>query len=147
MSGRRKLIAGLCVGTACMIIVSGAFYKKSLTSATVLVGSRAYHLEIANTPASRQKGLGERATMAQSAGMLFVFPSASTLCFWMKGMHFPLDMIWVNSNKQVIHIEQNVQPDTYPRSFCSNNPAKYVIELSAGQVAAAHLRANQQLNF
>jgi uncharacterized membrane protein (UPF0127 family) len=50
----------------------------------------------------------------------------------MKGMLFSIDMIWLNSDKEVIYIQKNVSPDTYPKGFAPNGDALYVLELKAG---------------
>jgi len=42
-------------------------------------------------------------------------------------------MVWLNSDKQVVHIEENVAPETYPELFCPDEPAQYVLEVEAGR--------------
>ncbi len=121
------------------------FYKPA---GTVLhVAGTAYQLTIASTPTARQAGLGGRPTMSQTSGMLFVFGKPAVECFWMKDMQFPLDIIWVNPAKQVVHLERQVAPNTYPKTFCPSTPAKYVIELRAGETAKQHVVIGQKLDF
>ena len=114
---------------------------------TLLVNGRSFSLEVAATVQSRELGLGNRTSLPADHGMLFVFSHVAPECFWMKDMHFPLDMIWVSSDKKVVHIEQNVAPSTYPNSFCPVTPAKYVIELNAGTAATADIRNGESLDF
>jgi uncharacterized membrane protein (UPF0127 family) len=106
-----------------------------------------YSLEVAGTPLSQHVGLGGRVSMAQDQGMLFVFDAPDAACFWMKNMHFSLDMIWLDANKRVVHIEQNVSPETFPALFCPDKPAKYVIELKAGEAKRSHVVLGQKLAF
>jgi len=101
---------------------------------------------VADTNASREKGLGDRAGLAQNAGMLFVFPAAGRQCFWMKDMHFSLDMIWTDQSKRVVRVVPELSPSTYPNAYCADN-AQYVIELNAGQAARAGVRVGEVLNF
>ena len=65
--------------------------------------------------------------------MLFVYGDASTeRCFWMKDMNFAIDMIWLDKDRQIVTIQSNVSPDSYPKSFCPDKPAQYVLEVNSG---------------
>ena len=68
-------------------------------------------------------------------------------CLWMKGMEFPLDIVWLNGSRQVVYLQQNVLPNTYPKNFCPPTAAKYIIELNAGQVKALGIQTAQTLRF
>jgi uncharacterized protein len=105
-----------------------------------VIAGRTYSLEIADTDAARAQGLSNRVGMAQNHGMLFRYANQGVRCFWMKDMHFSLDIIWLNAQSQAIKIERNVSPDTYPHPFCAS-PAQNVLELNAG--AAQNLRPGQ----
>jgi len=122
-----------------------AFYRPS--GVRLRVGSSSYTLALATTEQTRNIGLGGRNTMALDQGMLFVFDKPAVQCFWMKDMHFPLDIIWLDAAKGVSYIKQNVSPDTYPATFCSPTATKYVIELNAGEVAKQHMSIGQKLSL
>jgi uncharacterized membrane protein (UPF0127 family) len=62
-------------------------------------------------------------------------------------MGFPLDIIWTDADKKIVTIEEDVQPDTYPKSFCPDQLALYVIEVNAGVSKRAGLVEGQQLQF
>jgi uncharacterized membrane protein (UPF0127 family) len=112
------------------------------------VGSTMIALEVADTEQEREKGLSGRKIMAQNRGILFIFDTErSDLCFWMKDMHFPIDIIWTDSAKRVVHIVSNLLPSTYPNTFCPPKPARYVIELNAGSVGKLKIHAKQSLDF
>jgi len=136
------IAVALCILAAAMIIV-----RTRASFAVLRVGGQAYHLEIAATPAAQQKGLGGRATMPVDQGMLFLFDHPALECFWMKDMHFALDIVWLDANQRIGAIESNVSPSTYPRTFCPKLPAKYVIELDAGRAAVVGLRVGQSLTW
>jgi len=116
-----------------------------LTHATI--NGHHYVLENAVSTVQQAQGLGGRVSMPSNYGMLFTFTHPSMVCLWMKDMHFPLDMVWFNDHKQVIHEVTNVSPLTYPRVFCPPQPAHYVIELQAGQIASTKLREGQTVQF
>jgi uncharacterized membrane protein (UPF0127 family) len=65
----------------------------------------------------------------------------------MKGMLFPLDIIWLSPNKQVVYIQPDAKPSSYPRAFCPAQPAKYVIELNSGQAMSNQIKIGQTLEF
>lgn len=139
-------IKGLLItGALLLLLLPTLFYRPA--TATLKVHGNAYHLDIAATDETRQKGLSGRSSIKNDQGMIFVFDQAKTECFWMKDMQFPLDIIWMDANKEVVYIEKNVVPDTYPESFCPSENAKYVIELGAGQVARSHISVGQILGF
>ena len=106
-----------------------------------------YCAEVVDTPAGRQQGLSDRERLDTDQAMLFVFDDTDTHGIWMKGMQFALDIVWLNESKEVVHIEERVAPDTYPHVFEPNSPAKYVIELNAGQVASAGVSLGDRIPF
>lgn len=66
-------------------------------------------VEVADTQAKRSKGLGGRTSLPKDQGMLFVFERADKYPFWMKGLTFPLDFVWIRGDK-VVDILSNVPP-------------------------------------
>lgn len=103
-------------------------------------------LELADTDEARVQGLSGRESMAMNAGMVFVFDAANEQCMWMKDMNFAIDMIWLNNDKQIVKIAEDVRPETYPETFCAKN-SRYVIELNSGVADKAKLRVGQTLNL
>ena len=91
--------------------------------------------DVAATNEQRTKGLSGKDALAENESMLFVFDSAQEHSFWMKDMKFPIDIIWLDANMTVVHIEHNLPPCSFG-SFCPtykpNNDALYVLETVAG---------------
>ena len=88
-------------------------------------------LEFAETAKERAQGLMYRTKLAENQGMLFIFPSEEMQSFWMHNTVLPLDMIFVNSNLQIVTIRKNTKPYD-DSSYPSTEPAQYVIEVNAG---------------
>lgn len=90
---------------------------------------------VADTDEKRTRGLSGVENMSEQQGMLFVFNYPSKQGFWMNEMKFPLDIIWLDVNGTVIHIEKKLQPCTSVL-FCSvyapSKDAKYVFETIGG---------------
>lgn len=108
--------------------------QKAFDKGSVKVAGHEIKVEIADTEKKRSGGLGGKKSLSKDAGMLFIFEIPAKYSFWMKDMRFPLDIIWVDENKKIIAISENIFPDTYPTSFSSSDPVKYVLEVNAGWV-------------
>lgn len=87
--------------------------------------------EIASTPSARALGLMYRKKMAETEGMLFIFPDEQIRSFWMKNTYISLDIIYLNANFEIISIVDNATPFS-ESPLSSNQPAQYVIEINAG---------------
>jgi len=108
--------------------------SQNLPAKSVELRGQAIHVSVADTPLAREVGLGGRSGLAAGEGMLFVFPHEDTYGFWMKNMGFPIDILWLNSQGEVVYMAENVAPETYPTTFTPSVPALYVLELPAGFV-------------
>ena len=143
-----KRVSGVAIITATLLFVAVvAVPRHASGSRQVRLGSQIFTLEVANTPAQQTKGLGDRTNLAPRHGMLFTFDQAAVQCFWMKDMHFSIDIIWLDSQERIGYIQSDVSPATYPHTFCPAVTARSVIELPAGQAQRLGLRIGQQLHF
>ena len=89
------------------------------------------NIKIASNQEQKIKGLSERNYLSANQGMLFVYEKPQKISIWMKNMRFAIDIIWIDENFKIIHIENSVQPDSFPTTFSSPEPAKYVLEINA----------------
>jgi len=138
------LAGGLYVArTKPVEVVSGPVYQKK----EVMLGNTRYTLQIADTDFLRERGLSYRRSLAPQTGMLFIFDTPRISKFWMKDMNFPLDIVWLDADKKVIHIEHSLSPSTYPNSFGPETPTQYVIELNAGEVKRIGFVLGTKVNF
>ena len=118
-------------------------------------------VEIADTSEKQEQGLSGKSKLNEfvrdqkirTEGMLFVFEKPEILNFWMKDMNFDLDMIWLDENFKIVHIEKNALASSYdnnnPASSTiftnGNNLAKYVLEINAGLSNELNLREGDTL--
>ena len=107
--------------------------------ALVRIAGITLRAEVADTEALREQGLSGTNTLADGTAMLFVFQTDGAWGFWMKDMKYPLDIVWVNRNDEVVTIARDVDPSTYPEAFYPSAPARYALELPAGWAAAHSL--------
>lgn len=118
----------------------------------ILIGGKTISAELANSPAKRTLGLMERDGLDEDKGMLFTFGIEGTYPFWMKNMKFPVDIIWINSDLSIVHIEANVPPceaenDIDCASYVSETPAQYVLELPAGWTQKNNVSLGNTVEF
>ncbi|MDQ3439435.1 MAG: DUF192 domain-containing protein, partial [Planctomycetota bacterium] len=92
-----------------IVVASGCAERgpnSGLATVDMQIGSQTYTLEIANTDATRQRGLMERDSMPADHGMIFVFPEERELGFWMKNTRIPLDIIYLDTGGQIVSVHQ-----------------------------------------
>jgi uncharacterized membrane protein (UPF0127 family) len=107
--------------------------------------------ELADTALKRAQGLMFREQLSDDRGMLFIFGDAQPWTFWMKNTKIPLDIIWMDGKKTIVHIERNVpictrQDDGCPQ-YHSEEGALYVLELGGGRAEALQLQRGMRLSF
>lgn len=91
--------------------------------------------DISVTNEQRTKGLSEKDDLAENEAMLFVFGNEAKHTFWMKDMKFPIDIIWLDSNGKIVHMEENLMPCPLVLicpSYTPNADSQYVLETMAG---------------
>ncbi|MEE2665492.1 MAG: DUF192 domain-containing protein [Myxococcota bacterium] len=99
-------------------------------------------VELARTPAEQVQGLSDRRELAWGQGMLFQYPRASFQRFWMKRMHFAIDMVWIRDG-QLVEISHRVPlpapgtPDSRLPTYGARELIDSVLEVPAG-FAQAH---------
>jgi len=103
-------------------------------------------VELADTTKKRKQGLQCRNKIPKQEGMLFIWKKADYRVFWMKKTYVPLDIIFLDQNKQIIDFFLNAKPMDQS-SIISNGKAKYVLEINAGEFKNLDLKLGQKLNF
>lgn len=103
--------------------------------------------EVVATDEERRRGLSGRDSLAADGGMLFTFPEAGRHGFWMQGMRFPLDFIYIRDLSVVAIIERVPVPDTVPLPFAPDEPFDAVLEVNAGWVHARGVRVGDQVAY
>ena len=108
-------------------------------TATIDVGDLAITAEVSDTGALRERGLGFRDGLEPGHGMLFVYEEPGLRSFWMKGMRFCLDIIWIEGD-QIVGAAESVCPvegasDADLPRYRSPEPVRYVLEMPSGWMA------------
>lgn len=142
----RKVLTGV-VAIILIVVATIAIKSQKVETTPLSINNREFTVEIANTSQKRNRGLCCRESLAPDRGMLFVYDSPGDYRFWMKDTLIPLDIIWIDADMRIVHIERSVQPETYPQSFGSEKPAQYVLELNAGTVNKYNFQNRDKVAF
>jgi uncharacterized membrane protein (UPF0127 family) len=101
----------------------------------VIVNGAVLVADIAATNEQMTRGLSVKDSLNENEAMLFVFDEEAEHTFVMKNMKFPIDIIWIDADKTVVHIEHNLQPCSFGL-FCPtykpNDDSLYVLETVGG---------------
>jgi len=150
---RRRLLALffiLLLSFPCCTLAANDQAPPGLIPITI-PGGTIIHAELADTPQQHAEGLMYREHLDADRGMLFIFLQAQAWTFWMKNTKIPLDIIWMNEKKQIIHMEQNVPICTRTDDSCPqyrpNEGALYVLELAGGRTESLKLQRGSKLQF
>ena len=107
---------------------------------TIKVDDVVLEVQIADDESRRIRGLMFQDQLPYDQGMIFVFNEPGVYSLWMLNMQFALDMIWIDENGRVVHIEQNIPPCETPteimacQSIVPSAEAMYILEVTAGFV-------------
>jgi uncharacterized protein len=125
----RALLAAAAVALAAGAAAGPAVIPLTLPSGTVL------QVEVMVKDEDRAMGLMFRPSLPKDRGMLFLFERPDFQGIWMKNCKFPIDIVWLDEERKVVHVAESVPP-------CKAEPcpvytplrrASYVVELNAGQ--------------
>lgn len=131
-----------------IILAVGVFFSRSHTNEKLPIsavvkteGGQEINVRVVDESKERELGLSYFKSLPQDQGMLFLFDKPGVYPFWMKGMNFPLDIIWLKRGQdggyRVIYVASNVLPDSYPNSINPKIEADAALEVNSG-VATVH---------
>ena len=116
----------------------------------VELGNQRYAIEIADDDAERARGLMFRDALPTGHGMLFIHDAEEPQAYWMKNTKIPLFFLYFDDGRKLVAQQRDVPPcslgDGCP-SYPSDAPARYVLELNAGEAARLQLKDVAELRF
>lgn len=111
----------------------------------IVIGESDFNVEIVDTPEKLEKGLGNRRKICDNCGMLFDFSKSERHSFWMKGMKFGIDIIWIDGNK-IVHVEKNVPPE-YDKVMNPEVRSDKVLEIKGGTAERIGIKMGDVVEF
>ena len=125
----------------------------------VEVGGERFRVEIADDDAERARGLNAapssdvvafRDRLEDGTGMLFIHEAEEPQAYWMKNTRIPLDILYFDNARRLVTQQRNVPPcsggDRCP-AYPSDQPARFVLELNAGEAERLKLQDGAELTF
>ena len=122
---------------------------KNTDFANIQIGSLNIRAEVAASPLKKSAGLSARSDLAQNSGMLFIFSRPSRYSFWMRGMRFPLDFIWIKDHV-VVDVSKNIpfpKKMEFPDTVLPAEPADMILEINAGLTDIFNIRTGDKVNI
>ena len=115
------------------VMVAGPAWAAELKTLEIASksGVHVFAVEIADTDASREKGLMFRKSLPEGQGMLFDFHEEQPVGFWMQNTYIPLDMIFIRGDGSILRIAENTEPLS-TRIIPSGGPVRAVLEVIGG---------------
>ena len=136
-----------CLATLLLLAASSSATPKVVP--LTLPSGKVLQVEVMVEDADRAMGLMFRPSLAQDRGMLFLFGEPDFYGIWMKNCKFPIDIVWLDEERRVVHVAESTPP-------CKANPcpvyeplrrATYVLELNAGQARREKVALGAALSF
>jgi uncharacterized membrane protein (UPF0127 family) len=115
------------------LLVAGAARSAGQNTLEIVskTGVHVFAVEIADTDATREKGLMFRKSLPDGQGMLFDFHREQPVSFWMRNTYIPLDMIFIRANGHILRIVENAEPLS-ERMIMSDGQVLAVLEVIGG---------------
>lgn len=111
------------------------------------IDTTAITVSVADDHAERTLGLSGTPSLDELEGKLFIYDVDAKHGIWMKDMLFPIDIIWIDKNLQVVHIAENVAPSTYPQVFLPQVDARFVLEMNAFIVSSLKIQVGDRVTM
>lgn len=126
--------------------IAGAELPAKLAIKSAQTGEQTpFEVEFAITPEEQATGLMHRKKLGQGKGMLFIYEHPAKRTFWMKDTLIPLDILFFNKKKQLVHIHHNARPHALTPISADENDICAVLEIAGGEAKRLNLQKNDKL--
>ncbi|MBI4193207.1 MAG: DUF192 domain-containing protein [Candidatus Colwellbacteria bacterium] len=107
LAGGGILVSALALGYLAYLLFVGS---RPLARREILLGGEIFTVEVADTIVARERGLSGRTRLGEREGMLFEFGAPAIQRFWMRGMRFPIDIIWI-LDARIVGVARRAMPE------------------------------------
>ena len=133
-----------------MLVALIALYMLNNFSPTtdVKISANVFKARLATTQSEREQGLSGIEDLAANEALLMVYDGDDKWGIWMNNMKIPIDIVWLDSNKEVVHIVTDASPDLgTSKTFRPRDAARYVLEVPAGTVKKSAIKIGDAAMF
>lgn len=135
----------VAVGTLVFLSLLLVACKPKADTVAITIKGTVLHVEIAKTPAERERGLMFRKSMPDNHGMLFIFPTDQHLSFWMKNTEIPLAIAYISSDGTIREI-YHMKPHSL-EAIQSDHSVRYALEVNDGEFARIGAKPGDKVSF
>ena len=142
------VVGAFCLLSGCATLLppaSDGSASSGLPTGVVRISEHEFWVEIADTNASRTRGLMDRTALADDSGMLFIFDRPANLSFWMLNTSIPLDIAFIREDMTVSSID-TMTPFSL-ESHLSIEPVPFALEVPAGEFSRRGIEAGDEVVF
>jgi len=129
--------------------LAGAAHANSGVIPLTLPSGKVLQVELMVKDEDRAMGLMFRPSLPPDRALLFVFEGSDFHGIWMKNCRFPIDIVWLDEERRVVHLAEAVPPcekDPCP-AYQPMRKAAYVVEMNAGQARREKATLGALLKF
>lgn len=130
-----------------LLILSILVLNYKNTENTIKTPNKIYKVLISNTDQKRMTGLSNTKNLNKDTVMLFIFEKPDMYGIWMKDMLYPIDIVYLDNEMNVVSFFDNVKPSSYPEIFYPEEKSRYIIEMNAGQRLESGLYKNTKVYY
>ncbi len=132
-----------------VLIIFGLNLTAAPQFISMFFGEEEFLVEIADTDKKKALGLMFRKEIPDNFGMLFIYPDEDYRGIWMKNTLVSLDLIYLNSSKEITEIIYNVPPCKKDpcKTYISKDVAQYVLELKGNRAKSLNLKKGDRIFF
>jgi uncharacterized membrane protein (UPF0127 family) len=124
------------------------YYRIHPLEPSVIINGHKIVVELALSSSEKERGLGYRSNLAKDHGMIFIYDHKDIYPFWMKGMNFPLDYIWIDGNKVAdLSIDVPVMTSNAITVIKPMVPVDKILEVNAGTISKFGIKIGDQVIF
>ncbi len=147
---KRKILLIISLLIILVIAIVLLANNKKQKQSQVCFKNYCFNVDLAKTAEEINNGLMFRQGLNSDKGMLFIFEKEREYPFWMKNTLIPLDIIWINKDKEVVFVSENTQPCEEGKPCLSVNPdkdAEYVLEMNGGIAEKIGLKVGDKITI
>ena len=135
------------IGFVLLLVAGYSLFLSDQSTNSIQIDDATFVATVADDADERAIGLGETESLSRNEAMLFVFDEPNKHGIWMKDVEYPIDVLWLDGSKQIVHIVENMQPESYPVVYQPESAALYVIEMAAGTIEDNAITKESEVNL
>ena len=143
----------LLLAVSLLLITGSVFLTSQEQSGIIIVtfpNGHQIETDVADTPQKIFFGLAFQESLPIDRGMLYIFQTSDRHRLMTKGYKIPVDMLWLDESKYVVHLVENALPcaeDPCPFYGPPPDNARYVLQTVAGLIKQQGLATGVELKF